>query len=284
MKPASGATVEESTDLPANVPSVATTVRGSIAGYPSLAGRAVFVSGGGSGIGAFIVERFVQQGSRVAFCDIADELAQVLVARLAPAPVRYHRCDVRDIAALRATLADIETEWGPITVLVNNAARDDRHALESVTPEYWDDRLAVNLRHHFFAAQAVAPGMVRAGGGSIINLGSVSWMRGTPGMVAYTTAKAAIHGLTRTLARELGPHNIRVNSLVPGAIDTPRQRELWITPELEREFLDQQCLKFRLDGDDIARGVLFLASDEARGITGHDLVIDAGLAQTSAIS
>ena len=262
--------------------SVASTVRGSIAGYPSLAGRTVFISGGGSGIGAFIVERFVQQGSRVAFCDVADEPAQALVTRLAPAPVRYHRCDVRDIAALRATLADIATEWGPITVLVNNAARDDRHAIENVTPEYWDDNLAVNLRHHFFAAQAAAPGMAGAGGGSIINLGSVSWMRGTPGMAAYTAAKAAIHGLTRTLARELGPHNIRVNSLVPGAVDTPRQRELWITPELEREFLDQQCLKFRLDGDDIARGVLFLASDEARGITGHDLIIDAGLALTSA--
>jgi len=126
--------------------------------------------------------------------------------------------------------------------------------------------------------------MRRAGGGSIINMGSVSWMRGTAGMVAYTAAKAAICGLTRTLARELGPHNIRVNSIVPGAIDTPRQRALWITEELEREFLDQQCLKFRLVGDDIARGALFLASDEARGITGHDLIIDAGLAQTSAVS
>jgi NAD(P)-dependent dehydrogenase (short-subunit alcohol dehydrogenase family) len=255
-----------------------------VATYPGLAGRVVFVSGGGSGIGATIVERFARQGSHVAFCDLADEPSNALVARLAPAPVRYDACDVRDIGALRAVLAAIERNWGAITVLVNNAARDDRHAVEDVTPEYWDDRLAVNLRHHFFAAQAVAPGMARAGGGSIVNLGSVSWMRGTPGMVAYTAAKAAIHGLTRTLARELGPHNIRVNSLVPGAIDTPRQRALWITPELEREFLDQQCLKFRLNGDDVARGVLFLASDEARGITGHDLIVDAGLAQTSATS
>jgi len=266
------------------VTSAATPARASIAGYPSLAGRTVFISGGGSGIGACIVERFAQQGSRVAFCDVADEPAQALVARLAPASVRYGHCDVRDIAALRATLSGIETEWGPITVLVNNAARDDRHALESVTPEYWDDRLAVNLRHHFFAAQAVAPGMARAGGGSIINLGSVSWMRATPGMVAYTTAKAAIHGLTRTLARELGPQNIRVNCLVPGAIDTPRQRALWISPEMEREFLAQQCLKFRLNEDDVARGVLFLASDEARGMTGHNLIIDAGLALTAAES
>jgi NAD(P)-dependent dehydrogenase (short-subunit alcohol dehydrogenase family) len=252
-----------------------------VARYPSLAGRVVFVSGGGSGIGADIVAHFAQQEARVAFCDVADEPSNALAARLAPAAVRYYACDVRDIAALRRVLDAIAADWGAITVLVNNAARDDRHPLQSVTPEYWDDCLAVNLRHHFFAAQAVAAGMARAGGGSIINLGSVSWMRGTPGMAAYTAAKAAIHGMTRTLARELGPHNIRVNSLAPGAIDTPRQRALWITPELEREFLDQQCLKFRLSGDDIARGVLFLASDEARGMTGHDLVVDAGLAQTS---
>ena len=261
--------------------SVASTVHGSIAAYPSLAGRTVFISGGGSGIGAFIVERFVQQGSRVAFCDVADEPAQALVKRLVPAPVRYHRCDVRDIAALRATLADIATEWGPITVLVNNAARDDRHAIESVTPEYWDDNLAVNLRHHFFAAQAAAPGMAGAGGGSIINLGSVSWMRGRPEIASYTTAKAAINGLTRTLARELGPRNIRVNCIVPGAIATERQRALWLSPEKERQFLEQQCLKFRLSENDVARAALFLASDKARGITGQNLIVDAGLAQTS---
>ena len=252
------------------------------ASYPSLAGRTAFVSGGGSGIGAVVVARIAQQGCKVAFCDVADAPSQALVESLAPATVRYYRCDVRDIPALRAVLAAVEREWGAIRVLVNNAARDDRHAIGEVTPEYWDNALAVNLRHQFFAAQAVAPGMARAGGGSIINFGSVSWMRGTTGMVAYTTAKAAISGLTRTLARELGPQNIRVNSLVPGAIDTPRQRALWITPELEREFLSQQCLKFRLNEDDIARGILFLASDDARGITGHDLIIDAGLAQTGA--
>ena len=252
------------------------------ASYPSLAGRTAFVSGGGSGIGAVIVARLAQQGCNVAFCDVSDPPSRALVASLAPAPVRYHPCDVRDVAALRAVLAAIESEWGAVTVLVNNASRDDRHAVADVTPEYWDDALAVNLRHHFFAAQAVAPGMARAGGGAIVNLGSVSWMRGTTGMVAYVTAKAAINGLTRTLARELGPRNIRVNSVVPGAIDTPRQRALWISPELEREFLAQQCLKFRLNEDDVARGVLFLASDEARGITGHNLIIDAGLAQTSA--
>ena len=254
----------------------------SMATYPSLAGRVVFISGGASGIGADIVARFAQQGSRVAFCDIADEPSHALVTRLAPATVRYDACDVRDIAALRSLLSAVEREWGPITVLVNNAARDDRHRIEDVTLEYWDDWLAANLRHHFFATQAVVPGMVRAGGGSIINLGSVSWMRGTTGMVGYAAAKAAIHGMTRVLSRELGPSNIRVNSLVPGAIDTPRQRALWITPEMERGFLEAQCLKFRLDGDDVARAALFLASDDARGITGHDLIVDAGLAQTSA--
>jgi NAD(P)-dependent dehydrogenase (short-subunit alcohol dehydrogenase family) len=256
----------------------------SFASYPSLAGRTAFVSGGGAGIGAVIVRRLAEQGCKVAFCDVADAPSQALVASLAPAAVRYDRCDVRDIAALRAVLAAVAGAWGPVTVLVNNAARDDRHTIESVTPEYWDNAMAINLRHHFFAAQAVAPGMAGAGGGSIVNLGSVSWMRGTPGMVAYTTAKAAINGLTRTLARELGPRNIRVNSLVPGAIDTPRQRALWVNPELEHEFLAQQCLKFRLNEDDVARGVLFLASDDARGITGHNLIVDAGLAHTSASS
>ena len=254
----------------------------AMASYPSLAGRTVFVSGGGSGIGADLVRRFAEQGCRVAFCDIADERSRALVSHLAPAQVGYHHCDLRDVAALRATLAAVEVEFGPVTVLVNNAARDDRHQLEDVTPEYWDERLAVNLRHQFFAAQAVAPGMARQGGGSIINMGSVSWMRGTPGMVAYTTAKAAINGLTRTLARELGAHDIRVNSIVPGAILTERQKKLWRTPDVDREFLDGQCLKFMLTGDDVARATLFLASDEARGITGQTLLVDAGLAQTSA--
>jgi NAD(P)-dependent dehydrogenase (short-subunit alcohol dehydrogenase family) len=253
------------------------STKATAAKYPSLVERTVFVSGGGSGIGAAIVSRFAEQGSRVAFCDIADEPSHALVARLAPAPVRYHRCDLRDIAALRATIATVEAEFGSVTILVNNAARDDRHKMEDVTPEYWDERLSVNLRHQFFAAQAVAPGMIRLGGGSIINMGSVSWMRGMPGMAAYTTSKAAINGLTRTLARELGEHNIRVNCIVPGAIATERQKKLWLTPEADRQFLDAQCLKFRLSEDEIASGALFLASDEARGITGQNLIIDAGL-------
>lgn len=259
--------------MPANRPEVS---------YPSLAGKTVFVSGGGSGIGAAIVTRFAGQGCRVAFCDIADEPSQTLVSQLAPATVRYYHCDLRDIAALRAILAAVAADLGPIEVLVNNAARDDRHKIADVTPEYWDERFAVNLRHHFFAVQAVVPGMTALGGGSIINMGSVSWMRATPGMVAYTAAKAAINGLTRTLARELGAQNIRVNSVVPGATMTERQRKLWFNPEAEQAIIDSQCLKFRLSEDDVARTLLFLASDEARAITGQNLIVDAGLAQTSA--
>ncbi len=250
--------------------------------YPSLAGKVVFISGGGSGIGAAIVSRFAAQRCKLAFCDIDDGASEALCAHLAPATVRYFRCDLRDIAALRATLSKAASALGPIDVLVNNAARDDRHKLEDVTPEYWDERMAVNLRHQFFATQAVIAGMKAAGGGAIINMGSISWMRAIPGMVAYTTAKAAINGLTRTLARELGTLNIRVNSIVPGAILTERQKRLWLTAEAESEILDNQCLKFRLSEDDVARTALFLASDEARGITGHNLIVDAGMAQTSA--
>ena len=249
--------------------------------YPDLAGRGVFISGGATGIGAAFVAAFAAQGSRVTFVDVADASAQALVERLGPERLRYAHCDVRDIAALQFAVAAAESTFGPLRVLINNAARDDRHALADVTPDYWDASLAVNLRHHFFAAQAVAPGMMRAGGGSIINLGSVSWMRGVAGFAAYSTSKAAINGLTRTLARELGVHNIRVNSIVPGAIVTERQKALWLTPEKEQAFLDAQCLKFRLSEEDVARTALFLASDEARGITGQNLIVDAGLAQTS---
>jgi NAD(P)-dependent dehydrogenase (short-subunit alcohol dehydrogenase family) len=256
---------------------------GERARYPDLAGRAVFVSGGASGIGAAFVAAFAAQGCRVAFVDISDDAGHALASRLGPSSARYAHCDVRDIAALRACIVDAAAEFGPIRVLISNAARDDRHAVADVTVDYWDENLATNLRHHFFAAQAVAPGMAAAGGGAIITLGSVSWMRGRPHLAAYTTAKAAINGLTRTLARELGGMNIRVNSLVPGAIVTERQKALWLTPEKEQEILDQQCLKFRLSEDDVARTALFLASDEARGITGQNLIVDAGLAQTSVV-
>ncbi|MEP7205845.1 MAG: SDR family oxidoreductase [Casimicrobiaceae bacterium] len=256
--------------------------------YPDLEGRTVFISGGGSGIGAALVTAFAGQGCRVAFVDIAEGPSQALAGALGgargEAPVRFYPCDIRDVGALQAAIAAAAEALGPITVLVNNAARDDRHRLEDVTPAYWDENLAVNLRHQVFAIQAVAPQMTAAGGGAIINMGSVSWMRGRPAMVGYTSSKAAIHGLTRSLARELGGRNIRVNAIVPGAIDTERQRALWTTPEAEREFLEQQCLKFRLSVDDVARTALFLASADARGITGHALVVDAGLAQTSVVS
>jgi NAD(P)-dependent dehydrogenase (short-subunit alcohol dehydrogenase family) len=255
----------------------------TFASYPDLAARTVLVSGGGSGIGAAFVRAFAAQGSAVAFLDIADGPSQALAASLG-ARVRYFRCDVRDIAALRASITAAAQALGPVTVLINNAARDDRHEFADVTPDYWDENLAVNLRHQFFAAQAVAPGMTAAGGGAIINMGSVSWMRGRPHMVGYTTSKAAVMGLTRTLARALGAANIRVNSIVPGAIVTARQQALWFTPAQEEEFLAQQCLKFRLSEDDVARTALFLASDEARAITGQSLVVDGGLAQTSVVA
>ncbi len=252
--------------------------------YPDLAGRTVFVSGGGTGIGAAFVERFADQECRVAFVDIDDTPSRALALRLGGERTRYLRCDVRDIPALQTALAEIENTWGPIRVLVNNAARDDRHPLASVTPEYWDENLAVNLRHHFFAAQAVAPGMAAAGGGAIINLGSVSWMRGRPDLIAYATSKAAVSGMSRVLARELGTQNIRVNALVPGAIVTGRQLALWATPADEQRYLDTQCLKFRLSVDDVANVALFLASDAARGITGQSVIVDAGLAQTSFVA
>jgi NAD(P)-dependent dehydrogenase (short-subunit alcohol dehydrogenase family) len=238
--------------------------------YRSLEGRRVFVTGGASGIGEALVRAFAAQGAAVSFVDIDARSAEAVAAETG---ARWWRCDVRDVPALRAVLA----EAGTIDVLVNNAGRDDRHAMEDVTPDYWDDCLAVNLRHQFFATQAVVAGMRAAGGGSVINLGSVSWMRGRPGMVGYTTAKAAIAGLTRTLARELGGDGIRVNCIVPGAILTERQRRLWLTPELDQQFLDLQALKFRLEASDVARIALFLGSDESRGCTGQDFIVDAGL-------
>ena len=251
--------------------------------YPDLADRTVFVSGGGSGIGAAIVRGFVAQRARVAFVDIDDAVSHALAAELGSA-VRYTRCDVRDIEALQREVEATGSDFGPVRILVNNAARDDRHAMRDVTPSYWDERMAVNLRHHFFAAQAAAKQMIAAGGGVILNLGSVSWMRGRPELSAYTTAKAGILGLTRSLARELGVHGIRVNSIVPGAVATARQRALHVSPEKERQLLDEQCLKFRVSEEDVARVALFLASDEARAITGQSIVVDAGLAQTSVIA
>ena len=253
----------------------------AIATYPSLSGRVVLITGGGSGIGESFTEHFWRQGSRVAFFDIDDAASNALVARLAAVgsapPPLYLRCDITDIAMVKERVAEVEAALGPVQVLVNNAARDDRKDFFDITPEFWDRTLAVNLRHQFFVTQAVARGMIAAGGGSVIMMGSISWIRGRPGMAGYTTSKAGINGLTRTLARELGDRNIRVNCIVPGAIVTERQRQLWLKPEDDQRFLELQCLKFRLQPDEVARAALFLASDEARGIAGQNLVVDAGI-------
>jgi len=252
---------------------------GRYASYPSLEDRVVFVTGGGSGIGASIVEHLCAQRARVTFVDIQREVSEALVARVAargvPAP-SFIACDLRDIAALRAAVAAAEARLGPIRVLVNNAAHDERHAIEAVTPEYWDDRFAVNLRHQFFATQAVVPGMAAAGGGSIINFGSTSWLVGQGGMPAYLSAKAAVAGLTRALARDLGPRNIRVNAVVPGWIMTERQITLWLTPEGEQELMRRQCLKRKLVPEDIARVVCFLAADDSDACTNQSYVVDGG--------
>jgi D-xylose 1-dehydrogenase len=247
--------------------------------YPSLSNRVVFVTGGGGGIGASIVEHFCQQGAKVGFVDIDEAGGRAVADQVAKAghakPV-FVQCDITDINALRVSIGKVREALGPITVLVNNAANDHRHAIDEVTPEYWDDRIAVNLKHQFFAAQAVYPDMEAAGGGAIVNLGSVSWMIGQGGMPCYTTAKSAVAGLTRSLARDLGPMNIRVNCVVPGWIMTQRQIDLWLTPEGEAELMQRQCLKRKLVPADIARAVLFFASDDAGGCTNQSYIVDGG--------
>jgi NAD(P)-dependent dehydrogenase (short-subunit alcohol dehydrogenase family) len=251
----------------------------SFARYPSLAGRTVIVTGGASGIGAAIVGHFVAQEAKVGFIDLDATAAQSLLAGLGDAAqrCRFAAADLRDIAALRAAIEDLRKALGgPITVLVNNAARDDRHAIDAVTPDYWDERMATNLRHQFFAAQAVKDDMIAAGGGSIVNLSSISFMLGQGGMPVYLTAKSAVVGLTRALARDLGPHHIRVNAVMPGWIMTERQIKLWLTPEAEAEMLRGQCLPEKLYPPDIARMVLFLSADDSRLVTAQNFVVDGG--------
>jgi D-xylose 1-dehydrogenase len=243
--------------------------------YPSLAGKTVVITGGGSGIGEVMVEGFARQKARVFFLDVATTESQALVSRLGNG-TRFLQCDVTDTAALQKIFADIEAQAGPVSVLVNNAANDDRHQVAEVTPAYWEQRIAVNLRHLFFASQAVAAGMKKAGGGSIINLGSVSWHSAIPELVVYETAKAGIEGMTRALARDLGESNIRVNCVVPGAVRTPRQMKLWHTPEEEAKILAQQCIKARVDPVHVTAMVLFLASDDARMCTAHNYWVDGG--------
>jgi NAD(P)-dependent dehydrogenase (short-subunit alcohol dehydrogenase family) len=247
--------------------------------YPSLAERTVFVTGGGSGIGAAIVTALAGQGAKVAFVDVQGEASKALVASLSDA--RHHPlfipCDLVDIDALRAAIEQVRTRLGPIAALVNNAANDDRHDVDTVTPDYWDRAMNVNLRHQFFAAQAVRPQMRELGFGSIVNFSSIAWMGGGTRMIAYSSAKAAVVGMTHSLAREFGPDNIRVNAIAPGAVITERQLRLWMTEADADQLAQRQCIRRRLTADEVARTVLFLAADDSRMITKQCLTVDAGL-------
>ncbi|GIX19728.1 SDR family NAD(P)-dependent oxidoreductase [Erythrobacter cryptus] len=245
--------------------------------YPSLVGRKVIVSGGGSGIGEAVVEAFARQGAAVAFVDIQEDPSAELIRRLADVDIPPHfiRCDITDCADYGHKIGKLIAHLGGCDVLINNAANDDRHSFEEVTPAYWDERIAVNLKHQFFAAKAVVPAMRAAGGGSIVNLGSISWHLGLKDLVVYQTAKAAIEGLTRSLARELGRDNIRVNTIIPGNVQTPRQMK-WYSPEAEAEIVAAQCLDGRIQPADIAAMALFLAADDSRFCTAHNYWVDAG--------
>ncbi|MER8590607.1 SDR family oxidoreductase [Mesorhizobium sp. M1273] len=249
--------------------------------YPSLTDRVVLISGGASGIGADMVRAFVANGARIAFLDVQDEPAEALVRELAgaagQAPLYLH-CDVTDVDALKASVARVRARLGPVAVLVNNAANDQRHPLDAITADYWDRSFDVNLRHHFFAAQAVHPHMKELGFGSIINFSSIAWRFGADQMVAYATAKGAVVALTRALARSFGPDNIRVNAIEPGAVMTERQRELWFkTQEAVDQTVQRQLIRRVLLGEEIARTVLFLAADDSRMITKQSITVDAGL-------
>ena len=245
------------------------------ANYPSLRGKTVFVTGGASGIGAEIVTAFANQGAKVGFVDMDTTGSEALLAQL-DGTHGFAPCDLRDIEALKAAFANLTEKLGPAEVLVNNAARDDRHDWRDVTPEYWDERQNNNLRHMFFAIQAVADGMIAAGGGSIINMGSNSWWEAGGGFPAYTTAKAAVHGLTRTMARDLGDHRIRVNTVVPGWIMTERQKQLWVTPEALAKQTERQCLPDAIDPVYVARMVLFLASEDSAACSAQNFMVEGG--------
>jgi D-xylose 1-dehydrogenase len=248
------------------------------ASYPSLAGKTVFVSGGASGIGEAVVRAFAGQGAKVGFVDIQENEGAALVSELASggATVRFVPADVVDTSAYQTAIQQVAKALGTITVLVNNAANDTRHDWQEETPESFDARLAVNLKHQFFAIQAIAPGMIAAGGGSIINFGSISWRIGMVGLPGYAASKAAIEGLTRTFARDLGPHRIRVNCVVPGWVMTKRQLEMWVDESTDRTIKERQCLPDRLQPDDVARTVLFLASDDSAMCTSQNFVVDGG--------
>ena len=250
-----------------------------LAQYPSLKNKRVFITGGGTGIGEAMVTAFVEQGAQVAFVDIATEASQALCSKLTEAgyqaPV-FRQCDIRDIPALQAIIRSLAGELGDFHVLVNNAANDDRHKWEDVTVDYWNDRIAINQRPAFFACQTVLPGMIKNGGGSIINLGSVSWHKSDGGFPVYTTAKASASGLTRGLARDVGSHNVRVNTLTPGWVMTERQIKLWLDEEGEKSIARNQCLPGKVMPINIARMALFLASDDSAMCTAQEFIVDAG--------
>ncbi|MEM9871772.1 MAG: SDR family oxidoreductase [Pseudomonadota bacterium] len=247
----------------------------TFATYPSLAGKTVLISGGASGIGADTVRAFAAQGAQVGLLDFNAEASAAMKADT-DGTVDYEVCDLRDIDALKKAVAALKSRLGPAQVLVNNAARDDRHDWRDVTADYWDERMQTNLRHMFFAIQAVAPDMIDAGSGSIINVGSNSWWEAGGGFPAYATAKSAVHGLTRTMARDLGDHRIRVNTVVPGWIMTERQKELWATPEALEKHRDRQCLPDLIDPIYVVRMIVFLASDDAAMCTASNFMVDAG--------
>jgi len=249
------------------------------ASYPDLKDKTVLVTGGGSGIGASTVEAFVEQGCRVAFFDVQEEVSRKFADSLAakgPKPL-FLPCNVADISALREAIQEVEGKLGAVKILVNNAANDQRHEPEDVTPEYWEERLRINLHHHFFAAQAVQPKMAESGGGSIINMGSCSWHLALGVMPAYTTSKAAIEGITVSLARAYGKDRIRVNCVVPGSVRTERQVKEIITPEYEEFIVGQQCLPDQIEPEDISQLVLFLGSDVSRMCTRRNFIMDAGM-------
>lgn len=246
--------------------------------YSDLKDRVVLVTGGGSGIGETIVRQFALQQARVAFIDIAVEPSRTLLQELTAGGARllFEQLDLTDVAALRAGIARIKQHFGPIEILINNAANDERHATETLTEQMWDSRMAVNLKHQFFCAQAVLPDMKTAGKGVIVNLGSINWMIGQGGMAGYSAAKSAVLGLTRSLARDYGPFGIRVNAVAPGWIMTQRQLDRWVTPEAEAEIMARQCLKRKLQPAEVAKFIVFLSSDEASACTSQHYVVDGG--------
>jgi len=251
----------------------------SAASYPSLSARVVFITGGGSGIGAAMVEAFAAQGAHVAFVDILEEESKKLSERLGALGLttRFIGCDVTNLSALAAAMAETKAQLGPIEVLINNAGNDWRHAADEVTEDLWDRTLALNLKHQFFAAQEARKEMRERGGGSIVNFSSIAWMRGAPRLSVYATAKAGVVGLTNSLAREFGPDNIRVNAIAPGAVITERQRRLWFDEEDIRGIVERQCVSRVLVAEDVARLALFLAADDSAMITKQCIVIDGGL-------